>query len=264
MRQTANNIRRLRALKKFTLQELADALGITKERLASYEQDRSEPSIDMLIKFCEYFRLSMDAFTRMDLTRLHDSSILEMGKGYQRDLEGKHLRVLQSTVDSIGKENIEVVPVKCKAGYTAGYKDPEYIASLPTFQLPFLLKDRKYRTFQLEGDSMLPIPDKSYVIGEYVQNLKTLKDGQAYIIVTLDEGIVFKVVYNQVKKRKKLLLRSLNPTYKPYEVDLDKIIEAWRFTNYLTSEIPDYYGELASLKSEFKAMSEKLEKLSLS
>ena len=110
---------------------------------------------------------------------------------------------------------------------------------------------------------MMPIPDKSYIIGEYVQNLRTLQDGHAYIIVTLDEGVVFKVVYNQIKKHKKLLLRSLNPTYKPYEIEIEKVMEAWKFTNYFTSEIPNYYGELASLKGEFKSMSEKLERLSL-
>ncbi|MGP8217396.1 MAG: XRE family transcriptional regulator [Bacteroidia bacterium] len=263
MKKIASNIRHLRGLKKLTMQQLADSLGITKERLASYEQGRAEPSIEMLIEFSDYFRLSMDALIRTDLSLLNEYSLKEMERGFNRDIEGKSLRVLHSTVDAYGKENIEVVPVKSKAGYTAGYNDPEYISGLPAFQLPFLLKDRKYRSFQLDGDSMLPIPDKAYVIGEYVHNLSMLKDGEAYIIVTLDDGIVFKVVYNQIRKRKKLLLRSLNPAYQPYEIEIEKVLEAWKFTNYFTSEIPDYYGELATLKNEFKAMSEKLEKMAL-
>ncbi len=263
MGKLSGNIKHLRGIKKITLQQMADTLGISKERLASYEQGRAEPSIQMLIQFSDYLRLSIDALTRTDLSLLNDYSLKEMERGFNRDIEGKNLRVLHSTVDSYGKENIEVVPVKSKAGYTAGYNDPEYISSLPTFQLPFLIRDKKYRSFQLDGDSMLPIPDKAYVIGEYVQNLSTLKDGEAYIVITLDEGIVFKVVYNQIKKRKKLLLKSLNPTYQPYEIDITQVIEAWKFTNYFTSEMPNYYGELATLKSEFKSMSEKLEKMAL-
>jgi transcriptional regulator with XRE-family HTH domain len=263
MNKIANNVKRLRALKEMTLQELADTLGIQTQRLASYEQERAEPPVDMLITFCDYFRLSLDVFTRMDLSRLDDFSIKELQRGFSKDIEGKGLRILHSTVDRHGKENIELVPIKSKAGYTAGYRDPEYIGGLPTFQLPFLLKDRKYRSFQLDGDSMLPIPDKSYIIGEYVQDLHTLKDGSAYVIVTFDEGIVFKVVYNQIKKRRKLLLRSLNPAYKPYEIDIENVMEAWRFTHYFTSEMPDYYGELANLKTEFKSMAERLEKLSM-
>jgi len=129
--------------------------------------------------------------------------------------------------------------------------------------MPFLQKDRKYRAFQLDGDSMLPIPDKSYVVGEYVQNLSLLKDGSAYIIVTRDEGVVFKVVYNQVRKRKKLLLRSLNPAYDPYEIDIEQVMEAWKFINYFSAEIPDKYSELGSLKKELKAMSQKLEMMGI-
>ena len=259
----ALNLRHLRQTKNMTLQFLADTIGISKERLASYEQGRCEPQLDTLIAISDYFKLTLDSLARMDLSQLNNFSLRELESGFSRDLEGKYLRILCSTVNNQGRENIELVPLKSRAGYTTGYKDPEYIGSLPTFQLPFLLKDRKYRTFQLEGDSMLPIPDKAFVVGEYVQNLLTLKDGTAYIIVTLDEGIVFKVVYNQVKKRKKLLLRSFNHSYKPYEIDLDKVVEAWKFTTYFSSEMPDYYNELANLKSEFKIMSQKLEKLSL-
>ena len=222
---------------------------------------RSRPPLDLLMKISNYFKFSLDIIVRIDLCRISEFSLGEMQRGYTKDIEGKNLRILYTTVDSEDRENIELVPVKSKAGYTAGYNDPEYISGLPTFQLPFLQKDKKYRAFQLDGDSMLPIPDKAYVIGEYVQNLSLLKDGSAYLIVTRDEGIVFKVAYMQARKRKKLLLRSLNPTYKPYEVDLDQVMEAWKFVNYFTSEIPDYYDELATLKNEFKSISEKLAKL---
>src|SRR4030065_178917 len=50
-------------------------------------------------------------------------------------------------------------------GYATGFADPEYISELPVFQLPFLSKQKKYRTFQLTGDSMLPITPKSWVTG---------------------------------------------------------------------------------------------------
>ena len=54
------------------------------------------------------------------------------GKNQQNGLVGFE------PVDSKNRDNIELVPVKAKAGYTAGYNDPEFISSLPTFQLPFL------------------------------------------------------------------------------------------------------------------------------
>ena len=93
--------------------------------------------------------------------------------------------------------------------------------------------------FQLNGDSMLPIPDKSWVIGEYVENFYDIKDGEAYVLLTLDEGIVFKIIYNKLKKQKILELRSLNPLYEPYEVPANEVREVWKFVNYLSSEIPE-------------------------
>ena len=46
-------------------------------------------------------------------------------------------------------ELIEMIPVKAKAGYAFGYSDPEFIKELPTIRLPFLSKNRKYRTFPI-------------------------------------------------------------------------------------------------------------------
>ncbi len=259
-----SNIKFLRNRLKKSQDELAAMLDIKRSAINSYENGVAiTPPLDLLIKISNYFKFTLDAIVRIDLSKISQFSLGEMERGFTKDIEGKNLRVLYATMDKQERENIEIVPVKSKAGYTAGYNDPEYISSLPTFQLPFLQKDRKYRAFQLDGDSMLPIPDKSYVVGEYVQNLSLLKDGSAYIIVTRDEGVVFKVVYNQVRKRKKLLLRSLNPAYDPYEIDLEQVMEAWKFINYFSAEIPDKYSELGSLKKELKAMSQKLEMMGI-
>jgi transcriptional regulator with XRE-family HTH domain len=256
------NIKFLRHRLKRSQDEVAALLDIKRSTLNSYENGVAlTPPIHLLLKMSDYFKFSLDALVRTDLSKISEYSLREMERGYTKDIEGKNLRVLYTSVDKSDRENIELVPVKSKAGYTAGYNDPEYISSLPAFQLPFLQRDKKYRAFQLDGDSMLPIPDGAHVVGEYVQNLAALKDGSAYIIVTRDEGVVFKVVYNQVRKRKKLLLRSLNSAYKPYEIDVEQVMEAWKFVNYFTSEIPDSYSELSSLKKEFRAMSDRLQKM---
>lgn len=38
---------------------------------------------------------------------------------------------------------------------------------------------------------------------------------------------------------KKLLLKSLNPAYKPYEVNINDVKEIWRFVNYISNEFPE-------------------------
>jgi hypothetical protein len=131
------------------------------------------------------------------------------------------------------------VAVAAKAGYKAGYSDPDFIKVLPTFQMPFLSKDRKYRTFQISGDSMPPVSDGAFVTAEYMANWTLIKDGYPYIILTKDEGLVFKNVYNQIEKNKSLLLCSTNPAYDPYEVSIAEIREIWKFVNYIDSQPPE-------------------------
>ena len=163
----------------------------------------------------------------------------EIEKGYDIFVSGGRLRVLATTVNNKNEENIELVPEKAKAGYTRGFADTEYIKELPTFNLPFLSKEKKYRTFQITGDSMLPIPDKSWVTAEYILDWKNLKNSDACIILTLDEGIVFKIIENNIEKNKSLKLYSLNPIYKPYDLNINEIKEIWKFTNFISKEIPE-------------------------
>jgi hypothetical protein len=94
------------------------------------------------------------------------------------------------------------------------------------------------------------------VIGEYIENWHDIKNGQAYILLTIEEGIVFKNVVNQLKKKKKLELHSLNTEYKPYELDVNEVKEVWKFVNFISSEIP----EPARNKDELLALVEKMEK----
>jgi phage repressor protein C with HTH and peptisase S24 domain len=191
------------------------------------------------MKFSAYFKIAIDTLLKVDLSQLTESQLYQLENGQDVFITGKNLRVLATTVNNENEENIELVPEKAKAGYTNGFADPEFIKELPVFNLPFLSKNAKYRTFQLNGDSMLPIPDKSWVTAEFIQDWHNLKNGEAYIILTLDEGIVFKIAENLIKESGKLKLYSLNPVYEPYEIDIKDVKEIWRFIHYISNQIPD-------------------------
>lgn len=229
----------MRERKKISQESIAKELGFKRTTLNNYENGYAQPKLEMLPFFSKFYKISIDTLINIDLTRLSELQLRELEAGNDAYVKGSKLRVLATTVDNRNRENIELVSVKAKAGYTAGYNDPEFISGLPTFQLPFLAPDRKYRTFQIDGDSMLPIPDKSYVTGQYVENWNEVKDGHAYIILTQDDGVVFKVAYNQIRVKKKLLLRSLNSLYKPYEINVSDIKEIWKFVHYTSPVLPE-------------------------
>ncbi len=235
-----SNIKLLRTRLGIRQEDLAKDLGITRSTINNYENVAVlNPTAEMVIAFSTYFNVSIDILYKTDLTKLSDKQLDDLIKGSDIYTTGSKLRVLATTADNRNVENVELVNIRARAGYTVGYGDIEYIKKLPAFQLPFLNKERKYRTFQISGDSMLPIPDKSYIIAEYVANLNEIKSGQAYIIITLDDGVIFKIVNNQISENKTLHLSSLNPYYKPYEVVINKVKEVWKFTHYISSQIPE-------------------------
>ncbi len=233
------NIKLLRKRRSRTQDDIAFALSMKRSTLSGYENGVAEPGIEALLALSKYFKISVDTLLTVDLSTLRESELYQLEHGYDIFINGGNLRVLTTTVDSHNKENIEVINQKASAGYRTGFADPEYIKVLPTFQLPFLSADKKYRTFQISGDSMLPIPDKSWVTGEFVQNWDLIRDHQAYIILTLNDGIMFKVAENRLKTEDRLVLHSLNPLYESYSVDLKDLREVWRFVHYISSELPE-------------------------
>lgn len=226
----AENLRLLRKRRNKSQVNLAIELEITRTTLSGYERN-VQPPFKTLIKISNYFNISLDAFIKYKLDVLSEFQLSQIEKGFDVDITGDKLRVLTISVDNQGKENIEMVPVKAQAGYTNSYGDLDFIAALPKFKLPFLSENKTYRTFQIKGDSMLPIQEGSWVTCSYLENWGHIKDGKACIVVTKDEGIVFKLVYNRLNEGKFLLVSS-NRKYTPYEIPVSHILEIWQFETY--------------------------------
>lgn len=243
----AKNLQLLRKRRNRSQADLAEILEVKRSSLSGYELGTSFPSYETLIRISDFFKISIDKLLKVDLSSISELQLGELEKGYDIDLTGKGLRILATTVNNDNEENIELVSVAAKAGYKNGYADPDFIKVLPTFQMPFLSKDRKYRTFQISGDSMPPVSDGAFVTAEYVANWNFIKDGYPYIVLTKDDGLVFKNVYNQIEKNRTLLLVSTNTEYEPYEVKVTEVMEIWKFVNYIDARPPEQNMSKSSL-----------------
>ncbi len=216
----SQNIRYLRKQLGFTQSDLAQRLGLKRPIVGAYEEGRAEPRLQTLQMMAEFFAYSIDQLLNTDLSTGVSSA----------DASGKALRILPIAIDAnTQEERVTLVPVKAAAGYLNGFGDLDYVSSLPNFSMPFpeLPADRTYRVFQIEGDSMLPIPSKSYVISEYMQDWTNLKSDERYVFLTKDDGIVFKRVRPIPEKRQYELI-SDNPDFKPYTIKQSQVLEVWK------------------------------------
>lgn len=243
----AENVRFLRERRKLSQEALAEKLSLTRSKLNAIENGQTKtPRSEDYISFSEFFRISIDSMLRIDLSRLGELQLRELEAGNDVYMMGSKIRVLAITVDKENRENIEYVPVKAKAGYRDGYSDPEYLAQLPRFSLPLLSEGYTYRMFPTMGDSMLPIPDGSDIIGQYVTDWTSLRpDTPCIVILKGDQDFVFKQV--TIHEDGSLLLKSFNPLYEPYTVKGEEVIEIWKYHSFWSSEIPSEDTSMAQL-----------------
>lgn len=227
----SENIRFLRTKRKATQQETADAVLLSRVRYSKYEDGRSEPPYEVLIRISKYFNLSIDLLLTVDIRKYPLEDILHLPD---------NRIVLPVIIDREGNNYIEIVTQKASMGYLSGYSDPEYIESLQQISLPFLTNG-KYRAFPALGDSMPPFKDGSYIIGKYVENIEDLKPDKSYIFVTLNDGISYKR-FKQRKKRA-VTVAADNSFYKPYDIPLGEIVEIWQYASGIFPEDfePDHY-----------------------
>jgi transcriptional regulator with XRE-family HTH domain len=222
------NLRALRKQVKLTQDQFAAKLDIKRSLLGAYEEGRAEPKLELLQKIADVCKISVDDLIGKDLTT---EKPLAKTASFGKD-------VMVVTQDLEGRDNIELVPMKAAAGYLNGYADTEYVKELPRFQLP-ILKQGTYRAFEISGDSMLPILPGTIVIGEHLENLKNIKSGKTYILVSQREGIVYKRVFNYLEETGKLFLVSDNRQYAPYQIDASDVMEAWSAKAYISVQFPD-------------------------
>lgn len=205
------NLKYLRKLRGWTQEEFAQKLRIKRSLLGAYEEERAEPRIDVLEVVCDIFKLTLDDILRKDLS----------------DNKSNYLAKRRAMKLASGRSDIPFVPVKAAAGYLAGYADPEFVDELNTFTLP-MLSGGNYRAFEIIGDSMLPTPSGSVIVGEKVENIDEIKNNTACIVISRHEGIVYKRVQKNGRAKNKLTLVSDNPVYHPYNMSSEDILEMWQ------------------------------------
>jgi transcriptional regulator with XRE-family HTH domain len=244
------NIKHLRSLKKLSQERFADDLGWTRSVVGSYEEGRSEPPIERLIDLSNYFNIPIDILVRKDLRKAKDTSFIEVG----------NKRVLfPVTVNEDNEDLIEIIPAKASAGYLSGYDDPEYIEQLQKIKLPFL-PTGTHRAFPIKGDSMLPVKDGAFVVAKFVEDIEDIRNGKTYIVLTKNDGLVYKRIYLTDDDSNDLLLSSDNKAYKPYLVSKESILELWEFTCCInTQEYDEKELKLSSIMTMFQELKVELE-----
>ena len=230
MSYAGKNLKYIRKQREWTQEEMANQLQIKRSLVGAYEEERAEPRLEVMESICALFSINLEQFLFQDLSLT--GSMDGDGEGNSGNTYLERRRSLKSDKTTSLAPIVPFVPVKAAAGYLAGYADPEFLDELNTFTLP-MLAPGDYRAFEIIGDSMLPTPSGSVIVGEKVASFKEVKNSNTYIVVSNSDGVVYKrIITNDDRSKEgngdRLTLLSDNPLYEPYQVNATDIVEIWK------------------------------------
>lgn len=134
------NIRKLRQLKSYSQQEIADIVGVKRGALGAYEEGRSEPKINTIIKTANYFSIPIEELLTKELTV---NEILNFNS--KLTVDETLYRKAFPRIPLITKSNLQ--------DYVVHYDNRNFIDHMISIQLP-LSADEHYLAFQIQDLEM--------------------------------------------------------------------------------------------------------------
>jgi len=239
----SDNLKWLRSKRNLSQQEVADGMNLPLDRYKKYEYGKNTPPAETLLIISRYYYISIDLLLTVDLRKISIDNLLQ--------LDDNRI-VLPVAVDNQGNNLIEIVPHKARAGYLTGYADAEYIENLQQIALPFL-GSGKFRAFPIDGDSMPPHNNKSFVVGKYIENLGEIRNDKTYILITVSEGITYKRLSK--KNPDCLTVAPDNVIYSPYNIKLSDILEIWEYVAHIGRDDSKQETTALSVEQMFQRLS---------
>lgn len=245
--------------------EFGNLIGVNEANIRNYING-TEPKFSILEKIAKKFEINFEWLILGIEPMLPIKDIVKV-TNQMVSFENKIPQVV--TIDAHNTDNIVLVPGKLKAGYLEGYNDPEFIKTLPAYRMPGL-NNGVFRMFEMEGDSMFPtIPNKSYVVGQFVDNWLTgIKDNQVYAVISneIKDGLL-KRCLNRIDKYNNLICKSDNRReYPTQNIDPASIKEIWEVKLHLNFNLPDpadIYDRMNDIEAESQQIKEILRQLAV-
>lgn len=241
------NIKKIRGVKKLSQQAFADIFSLKRATLGAYEEGRSEPKIDTIIKVANYFSISIDHILTKEITV---NQLLSFNGGITTDVN----QVVKATFTEVPFVN----QLNCKI-FIKDFSTSHSYRSLPKIKIPIEQK-KNLLAFTVQDLFMVSNEEGLFpndiVIGESTKP-KDLNKGDVVIILANDDLYIRR--YSTSDKGYSLLADHIhiNPVNIPYNAT----IYFWKVSYVFLKRYPKFASKLEvrinQLDAELKRLSSK-------
>lgn len=222
------NIKKIRTVKSLSQQAFAEMFDLKRGTLGAYEEGRSEPKIDTVIKIAKHFSISIDELLTKELT----VNRLLRFKGDFAENQDELLKEQFASVPCIVPTN--------RNSYLSEYGNQEFISRLPCLRLP-ISRDLSFRGFVVDSLEMSShekgLFPKDVVVGQFVpkKEYKNLDNGKLLLVITEDQ-LVLRRGYIL---KSSLVLRADHKLIEDITLGLDEVKELWNICYVFYHRVPE-------------------------
>lgn len=219
------NIRKIRGVKGLSQQAFAEIFNLKRATLGAYEEQRSEPKIETIIKIADYFSISVDDLLTSKLT------VNKLSKFKDNLALGTEDKEVFTQIPCITKKTI--------SNYLLHYNKENYIKSLPKIHLPVSIDDSliAYTVMNLEmakyDNGLYP---KDIVIGKLIKKelFKNLSNGCMVLVLVKNELILRRLHRDE----NLIVLRADHKNIVEKTFKIDQIIKLWKIDYVFFNRVP--------------------------
>ncbi len=223
------NIKKIRGVKGLSQQAFAELFGLKRATLGAYEEGRSEPKIETIIKIANYFSIIIDDLLTSELTV---NQLLQ----FKGDLTLE--------VDKFEKEKMFEIPLittKSKSDYVKYYDKPKFINDLSVVSLP-VDSEVELRAFVVDNLEMTSNENGVYpndiVIGEKysIDTINSIK-GEDLVLTLVGDELVLR---HLIVEENTVVLKAAHKNIDDKNFSLSDVKELWLIRYTFLRRVPEF------------------------
>jgi transcriptional regulator with XRE-family HTH domain len=289
VRQVNQNIKFLRKKNKLTQEKFAQAIGIKRSSVGSYEEDRAVPPVEVLAQIASAFALSVDVllYQRLDIALLNTSvnqPLQDTSQPTEIEIEEKAIAqnefsdfpLFASLPDPKPPKNqSSIQEFKSPSTYKNSAKIPSSSSGIPylnkgqikrfinetdkeaflsmqvTMHFPFLA----YSECFLALDAPLDFPlNESVLLVEISYDLSKIQSGENHILFLKSGDYIYRRLYSQLHIKGTVLCSSDKAGIQSEEIDGAEIVGIGLPKSFISLEMPKPEIDTQNLKTKLNEL----------
>lgn len=167
------NIKKIRTIKKLTQSQFGEIFGITRASVGAYEEERSEPKLDVALQISKYFGLA--------LGHLIESS-LQVNEILKIETLATNFVVDDNT------DTIYYISVSNREKYSTALKNHQ-LNNIPKVEIPWIQDKENYSCFQISNKDNKLLKVGDILVAKKI-DFQSLRVGRIYVLVTSDSVVI--------------------------------------------------------------------------